>query len=78
MRISRGAAAAITVTETPRATGRPRSLDPEELDVETSFPERLLALLDSLGFGYSNICKHSVVQFQQCFALSPSLAAPDS
>ncbi len=24
-------------------------------------------------FGYSNICKHSVVQFQQCFALSPSL-----
>jgi hypothetical protein len=39
--------------------------------------ERLLALLDSLRFGYSNIRKYSVVQFQQCFALSPSLPAPD-
>jgi hypothetical protein len=28
-----------------------------------SFPGWLLALLDSLGFGYSNIRKHSVIQF---------------
>jgi hypothetical protein len=47
-------------------------------DVAASFPERLRALVDSLGFGYSNIRKHSVVQFQQCFELSPSLAAPNS
>jgi hypothetical protein len=42
-----------------------------------SFPERLPALLDSLGFGYSNIRKQSVVQFKECFALSASLVAPD-
>jgi hypothetical protein len=43
----------------------------------SSFPERLFGRLDRLRFGYPNICKHSIVKAQQCFALPPSLAAPN-
>jgi hypothetical protein len=55
-----GAAAAITITAAQRASGRPRSLHPEaelvallatvkpQRDVVASFPERLLALVESL------------------------------
>jgi hypothetical protein len=43
----------------------------------SSFPERFAGLLDSLRFGYANICKHSIVKAQQRFALPPSLAAPN-
>jgi hypothetical protein len=43
----------------------------------SSFPKLLLGLLDGLRFGHANICKHSIVKFQQCFALPPALAAPN-
>jgi hypothetical protein len=43
----------------------------------SSFPERLFGLLGGLRFGYANIRKHPIVKFQQCFALPPSLAAPN-
>jgi hypothetical protein len=43
----------------------------------SSFPERLLGLFDGLRFGYANICEHSIVEAQQCFALPSSLAAPN-
>jgi hypothetical protein len=35
----------------------------------SSFPKLLLSLVDGLRFGQANICKHSIVKFQQCFAL---------
>jgi hypothetical protein len=43
----------------------------------SSFPKLLLSLVDGLRFGQANICKHSIVKFQQCFALPPSIAAPN-
>jgi hypothetical protein len=43
----------------------------------SSFPERFPGLLDGLRFGYADIRKHSIVKIQQCFALPPSLAAPN-
>jgi hypothetical protein len=43
----------------------------------SSSPERFRTLLKGSGFGYSNIRKDSIVQFQQRIALSASLSVPN-